>query len=266
MALRSRTLRVDGLVNARDLGGLRRRDGTSTPRGVFYRSENVDWVTPAGWEQVHVAGIRTVVDLRQPGERAADTHARPSWLNTVEVDLDGRENRKFWKEYWDNGLVGTALYFLPHVAAMPERAAAALAAIVGAPPGGVLFHCMGGRDRTGFVAMLLLVAADADRDEIVDDYLETVRLGDARAASAKRNNAEPAIEALCRQHGTTTEDAFRAAVDGLDLTSLLASGGLNEPARRALFTWRGALASPQMHGSVAPDGSLDVAGSRPDRR
>ena len=39
--------------------------------------------------------------------------------------------------------MGTALYFLPHLAAMPERLGAALAPIVSAPPGGVLFHCMG---------------------------------------------------------------------------------------------------------------------------
>ena len=102
------------------------------------------------------AGIRTVVDLRQPGERAADTSRRPNWLTTVAVDLDGLENQEFWSDYWDNGLVGTALYFLPHLAAMPERSGAALSALVTARPGGVLFHCIGGRDRTGMIAMLLL--------------------------------------------------------------------------------------------------------------
>jgi protein-tyrosine phosphatase len=241
-----RTLRAEGLVNARDLGGLRRRDGTSTCGGVFYRSENVDWVTEQGWEQIHDEGIRTVVDLRQPGERQRDTNGRPDWLTTVEVDLDGLERQDFWKDYWDNGLVGTALYFLPHMAAMPERAGAALSAIVGAPPGGVLFHCMGGRDRTGMVAMLLLAAVDTDPDEIVLDYLETVRLGDVRAASGNRNNDEPAIEALCRDYGTTTEMAFRAAVDGLVLEKLLVEAGVSEAARRALTTWRRTLTPVQM--------------------
>jgi hypothetical protein len=64
-------LEVDGLVNARDLGGLRRRNGAYTPRGVFYRSENADWITAAGWDQVGAEGIRTIVDLRRPDERAA---------------------------------------------------------------------------------------------------------------------------------------------------------------------------------------------------
>lgn len=236
-----RTLRADGLVNARDLGGLRRAGGARTPSGIFYRSENVDWLSPEGWTSVRAAGIRTVVDLRQPGERARDVAARPGWLTTIEVDLDGLENREFWKDYWDNGLVGTALYFLPHLRSMPERAAAALAAIVSAPPGGVLFHCMGGRDRTGLVALLLLTAANTHADEIVADYLETVRRGDLRAAAENRNNAEADLDALCRAHGTTTEGAFRTAVESVDLEGVLDDAGFGDDERRALLTWRGTL-------------------------
>ncbi|MCX2749768.1 tyrosine-protein phosphatase [Arthrobacter sp. MI7-26] len=88
-----RTLKVDGLVNGRDLGGLQRADGTLTPRGVFFRSENVDWITGNGWQQIHDAGIRTVVDLRQQTERKKDTQERPGWLTTIHVDLDGLKTK-----------------------------------------------------------------------------------------------------------------------------------------------------------------------------
>jgi protein-tyrosine phosphatase len=239
-----RTLRVDGLVNGRDLGGLQRADGTVTPRGVFFRSENVDWITGNGWQQIYDAGIRTVVDLRQQSERDTDTKERPDWLTTIHVDLDGLENKEFWADYWDSGLVGTAFYFLPHLAAMPERAGAAISAVVNAPPGAVLFHCMGGRDRTGLLAMALLHAIGTDTECIVDDYLETVRLGDARAANSKRNNSEPRLEELCRQHGTTTEGAFRDALAKFDLKGLLDAAALTDEDREGLFTWRGAAATP----------------------
>lgn len=239
---RNRTLQVDGLVNARDLGGLRRIDGSLTPRGVFFRSELIDRVTAEGWEQVYAAGIRTVVDLRQPGEREKDSAGRPDWLTTVEVDLDGLDNIEFWKDYWDNRLVATALYYLPHLRTMPERSVAALSAIVSAQPGGVLFHCMGGRDRTGMIALLLLVGARVEIDEIVDDYLETVRLGDLRAATSHRNNAESEIEALCQRYGTTTEGAFRDVVASLDLDAVLSAGGMTKRERGLFLTWRGSLA------------------------
>jgi protein tyrosine/serine phosphatase len=163
------------------------------------------------------------------------------WLTTVEIDLDGLENEAFWKDYWDNGLVGTALYFRAHLDAMPERSIAALSAIVSARPGGVLFHCMGGRDRTGIVALLLLTAADTEIEEIVDDYIETVRLGDLRAAASKRSNAEPELEAICQRHGTTTERAFRNAARWINLEQILVAGGMGRDEREALMSWRGHL-------------------------
>jgi len=236
-----RTLNVDGLVNARDLGGLRRVDGTTTPRGVFYRSENVDGVTPAGWEQIYQTGIRTIVDLREPSERASDRNGRPSWIHTETVELNGLANDEFWRDYLPNGLARTALYFLPHLEAMPNRAVSALSAIVSAPPGGVLFHCVRGRDRTGMISLLLLSAVNTDPEEIVNDYLETVRRGDWRAAWSYENNEEAAIEAFCQSLGTSTENAFRAALAALDLRGVLSTADVSPVVEEALMSWRGSI-------------------------
>jgi hypothetical protein len=236
-----RTLRADGLTNARDLGGLPRRDGSRTPPGVFFRAENVDRLTPAGWEQVYAAGVRSVVDLRQPTERARDGSPRPDWLTTRHVDHDGLDaHPEFWADYWENGLVGTALYYLPHLAALPERTGAVLAALADAPEGGVLFHCMAGRDRTGLIAAILLSAVDTEPEAIVDDYLETVRRGAADPASG-RADAEAEMEAFCATYGTSTEGAFRDALAGLDVDALLDAAGVPEDVRGRLRSWRGAI-------------------------
>lgn len=236
-----RTLRVDGLVNARDLGGLPRRDGTTTPYGVFYRSQSVDSITASGWEQVGAEGISTVVDLREPYERARDTSPRPAWLTTVESELDGLGNQEFWQHWYGGGLDSTAIYYLPLLEAMPERAAHALTAIVTAAEGGVLFHCSAGRDRTGLISLLLLTAAQVEPEAVVGDYLHTVRLGEVRAAATGTANHEPEMEELCRSHGTTTEGAFRDAMTGLDLDSLLTRAVTPAHVRAAIFTWRGTL-------------------------
>ncbi len=236
-----RALTVDGLVNARDLGGLPQTGGGTTPRGVFFRSENVDAVTTRGWDELHALGVRTVVDLRQDAERERDRGRRPDWLITEHVDLDGLENADFWRDFADNGLWGTAAYFLPHLDAMPERAGAALAAVADADEGGVLFHCMSGRDRTGLVAMLLLRLVGADPDAIVDDYLETVRNADALARATGRANDEPVRDAILARLGTTTEQAFRDALAGLDVDGFLGAAGLSEGTVQRLRTWRGAL-------------------------
>lgn len=233
-----RSVTIDGLVNARDLGGLPLVGGGTTPHGVVLRSENVDAVTARGWEQLHALGVRTVVDLRQDAERERDRGRRPEWLVTVHVDLDGLEDVDFWRDYADNGLWGTAVYFLPHLAAMPERAGAALAAVADADEGGVLVHCMSGRDRTGLVAMLLLSLIGADAEAVVDDYLESVRNADALARATGRENDEPVRDAILARQGSNTEQAFRDALAGLDVDAFLTAARLPEPTVRRLRTWR----------------------------
>lgn len=245
-----RALNVDGLVNARDLGGLPLVGGGITPHGVFFRSENVDAVTVQGWDELHSLGVRTVVDLRQDAERERDRRRRPEWLVTAHVDLDGLENVDFWRDYADTGLWGTAAYFLPHLAAMPRRAGAALTAVADADQGGVLFHCMSGRDRTGLVAMLLLSLVGVHPDAILDDYLETVRNADALARATGRENDEPVREAVLASRGSTTEQAFRDALAGLDVDAFIVSAGLSESTVQRLRTWR--TPSPPNEGPVAP--------------
>ncbi|MEK6342869.1 MAG: tyrosine-protein phosphatase [Curtobacterium sp.] len=234
-----RTLRVDGLVNARDLGDLPLRDGGTTPRGRVFRSESVDRVTTDGWRTLHDAGIRTVVDLRAPSERAKDTGPRPEWLTTVVVDHDGLDDAPgFWEAYWETGLVGTPLYYGPHLAELPERTGRALAAIAEAPPGGVVFHCAGGRDPTGIVALAFLTIAGVESSAIVDDYLLTVETAPALYESIGVPLPEGKIEALCAEHGTTVAGAFRAAVDGLDVVRLVEPYGLDADGLEALRTFR----------------------------
>lgn len=96
-----------------------------------------------------------------------------------------------------------------------------------------------GRDRTGMVAMVLLAAIDTETEGIVDDYLETMRIGKLQPASAA---AEPKVDSVCRAHGTTTEGAFRSALAGLDLPGLLDAAGVTEADRRRLVSWRGSIA------------------------
>lgn len=236
--LQDRTLVAEGLRNARDLGGLPCRAGGTTPVGRFFRSESVDHLTDGGWDAVRRSGIRTVVDLRTPSERSRDVNPRPTWLSTVAVDHDDLEDTAFWGDFWANGLVGTPLYYGPHLDRKPDRTGAALRAMARAAPGGVLFHCAGGRDRTGIVALALLSLADVEPQAVVDDYLLTVRSSDALYASIGKPGQEARIEALCAEHGTTVAEAFRAVVSGFDVARFRERSGLDAADLEALGTFR----------------------------
>ena len=78
----------------------------------------------------------------------------------------------------------------------PERAAAAVAAVARAEPGGVVVHCGLGRDRTGLVTMLLLALVGVAPQDIADDCeLSTSRLppldADRLLSNPSRVNASP---------------------------------------------------------------------------
>ncbi|MCY7289975.1 MAG: tyrosine-protein phosphatase [Cryobacterium sp.] len=235
-----RAVVVEGLRNVRDLGGQRRTAGGVTPMGVFFRSENLDLVTEEGWQELYTLGVRTVVDLRQPIEGEQAKYATPSWITVEFVDHDGLvDHPGFWSGYWGNGLVSTPLYYLPHLEQLPERSADVLRVIARARPGGVLFHCAGGRDRTGIISMLLQVVAGAESAAVVEDYLESVRNGGSVSTARGRPDTEPEKEDLCRAHGTSTEAAFRAVLDALDVELVLKN--LTAADRAAIQSWRGSI-------------------------
>jgi hypothetical protein len=70
-----------------------------------------------------------------------------------------------------------------------------------------LFHCMGGPDRTGMIALLLLLAAEVEPDE-------------------------------------TTEAAFLSAVNHLDPAGFAEAAQLSKSDIRELSTWRGSMQPP----------------------
>jgi len=159
----------EGCLNVRDLGGLKTADGRRTRSGALVRSDSPDRLTPTGWDAVRAHGIRTIVDLRNEDEYG--TTAWPSGFDVVRLPLDGMEDDpEFWQRWGSGPQFGTPLYYRPHLDHLPERSARVIAAIARAQPGGVLVHCVGGRDRTGQVAMLVLALIGVPPEAIAADY------------------------------------------------------------------------------------------------
>jgi protein-tyrosine phosphatase len=238
-----RNIAWEGFANARDLGGLPTQDGRVTRFGAYIRSADLRFVNAAGWEMAREAGVRTVIDLRNDDEirpcsgqqlTALAGSAQfpvtaaaqpPPWVTRVEVALDDIADTGLWQFLNRERLNGTPLYFRPFLDRKPERCAAAVTALAAASPGGVIFHCAAGRDRTGLVTLLLLALAGVEPDAIARDYEQSAGPLKALFTAMGQHDQGPGIEAALAERGTTAREAILATLDGFDAETYLLTAG-----------------------------------------
>jgi len=171
----SRDLAWDGCVNVRDLGGFTTPAGT-TALSVFVRADNARKLTPAGWRAASEYGIRTVLDLRSEAECAADpsahpdfTHTRLSLFDHFDGDAGYRADLLARAVNLDNAEKHRLLY--REALDLDAARFAEAVGVLAEADGRVLFHCAGGKDRTGVLAGLLLRLVGVAVEEVEADYV-----------------------------------------------------------------------------------------------
>ena len=221
-----RHLDWDGCFNARDLGGIPLAGGGETRRGAVIRADNIDGLTSAGWSALQEHGVRTVIDLRNDDERELDRSQRPAGISTLQLPLDAIDDSDFWDDWMHGPQFATPLYYAAHLERFPERSARVLAAVARAEPGGVLVHCMGGRDRTGQVSMLLLALAGVAPEDIAADYaLSAARLR-SRYESLGEPDQGPLLDEFLTARGTSAHELIVSILAAIDVEATLRHGGL----------------------------------------
>jgi protein-tyrosine phosphatase len=165
----------EGCLNVRDLGGLRAGNGSVIRRGALVRADNVRTLTASGWDALVAYGIRRVVDLRLQNELDTDT-AGEAPVEVVHVsvlgDFDG-DTLAFYDAKLDEATDAAsylAWSYVDFLERYHRNFALAVEAVADASEGGVVVHCMGGKDRTGLIAALVLRDAGVSIPEIAADY------------------------------------------------------------------------------------------------
>jgi protein tyrosine/serine phosphatase len=223
----NRHLDWDGCFNTRDLGGLPTAGGGATATGAVVRTDAVDRLTGKGWSALWEYGVRTVVDLRNADEYRVDAAPRPPGLTTLTLPL-APDPDSVLVNLWSTGKQGTPLYYPRILEHFPRHTARVVRAVALAAPGGVVVHCVAGRDRTGLASLVLLALAGVPAADIAADYeLSTDRLPGLYAALGEPDRRAE-LEARHRRAGTTTRAAVLAAVASFDPVAHLRAGGLSE--------------------------------------
>lgn len=228
-----------GLSNFRDFGGVARADGRRVLAGRLFRSAAPGALSASDADVLAGHAITTVIDLRGAAEqRIAPTLNGPAAI--VSAPVEPKASGKI-RELMASGTVGA-----PHMRQVmietyqsfvrDEAPAfgAAFAAILNAD-GPILIHCTAGKDRTGFVAAVLLSALGAPRDWIVADYLETNQAWNrasivghlplepsamAPVLAADADYLAAALEEIERRHGDAASFIALAGEGRIDLARL----------------------------------------------
>ncbi len=177
-----RLLPLGGPQNFRDLGGYPAADGCRVRWGRVFRADSLALLTDDDVRFLERLGLRLVCDLRGDDE----LHEQPNplrgheafryWHHPVgETGVAPDE----WRRRFDSGEFGEigpdwlARGYLRMLDERAEHLGAALRALAREESLPAVFHCTAGKDRTGVVAALLLLALGVPREVVIGDYALT---------------------------------------------------------------------------------------------
>jgi protein-tyrosine phosphatase len=193
-------LGLEKATNARDLGGYRTRDGRTVRSGVLFRANALNRLSEADIASVGRLGLACVVDFRHQREielvgvdRLPDPAPRlvplPLFdpdhdvftaVNAVLRGLAGEETLAHLREDASSGGARALMVDLyrrfVHTAELRAVFATAVRLIADPAQLPLLFHCTAGKDRTGWLAAVVLTTLDVDRETVMADYLRTTEL------------------------------------------------------------------------------------------
>ncbi|UYO96945.1 tyrosine-protein phosphatase [Microbacterium sp. M28] len=164
-------LTLSAPVNLRDLGGIP-IDGGVLREGVAIRTDDLAYVTAEVASDLVAGGLTAIIDLRSPLEVEVTGRgplgAYPIAYHHLPLIADVSRSHD-GEDFTHEGMGRMYLRMVEHAA--PQLVVALN--IIAYTPGAAAFHCAAGRDRTGVLAAMLLLALGAGDDDIVEDYSRT---------------------------------------------------------------------------------------------
>lgn len=193
-----RVLQLKEAINVRDLGGYETNDGKFVKWGLLYRGDQLSKLAPEDIAILEKHGVKSIVDYRSRHECTINPNKKISTVKHIflcdpkssfseaaanAIDLQsenvklvkGLENGEVEEKYINGKGEKVIESYRDLVTSEDARAAYGrfLKACADPDNAPILFHCRGGKDRTGFGAMLILLLLGVKREQIITDYVMT---------------------------------------------------------------------------------------------
>ncbi|MGI9651509.1 tyrosine-protein phosphatase [Chryseobacterium sp. RLHN22] len=169
-----RVVKMEGAYNFRDTGGYKTIDGREVALGKVFRSDAIDKLSDKDLKTFKDKKIVTVVDFRgiEEAKKAPDRLPQntnyllcPAGSNNLPTAQDMAKFLKDKNFLFDMYGEGGLPYF-------GERYRSLFVQLLTLKPDeALLFHCTGGRDRTGMASALFLKILGVPQDVIENDYV-----------------------------------------------------------------------------------------------
>ncbi|MGV9677328.1 tyrosine-protein phosphatase [Nocardia sp. NPDC003482] len=214
--LDQRSLGLQGVLNARDLGGYRTTDGHVVRSGLVFRTGELSKATDADLAALTDRGVRAVDDLRMAIERAVAPDRTPVGAQAHWDDIIGQAPPQVMASAIT---AGPDLYRAFITAPGASEGFANVVRDILAGDGAVLYHCTAGKDRTGWMSAVLLTLLGVDRQTVTYDYLLSNYYRDAAPNDTLNGVAPAALDAAFDQVDQSYGSFDNYVRDGLKLSA-----------------------------------------------
>jgi len=175
-----RKIYLDKIPNFRDLGGLPTTDGRTVSWGKIYRSSRLSEFKTKDLQYFKSLNIKAVADFRYDSEIKKDPDQLPANVKYYKFPIGGSESAEYTqlkKEVMDGDLKGAKAKkrFSRVMEDFADTAAQDFKPVMDLLVQGdetpLVYHCSGGKDRTGFMSSIILAALGVDEKTIKDEYM-----------------------------------------------------------------------------------------------
>ncbi|MEV6558419.1 tyrosine-protein phosphatase [Nocardia sp. NPDC051756] len=187
LAVASGKIDLQGAVNTRDIGGYRTYDGEKTKSGKAIRSDSLEKLTDADVQKLAGLKVKTVIDLRTPGEvqfagadkpiPGAQAVARPiddtglfqQMLAVIQTRDPQKQEAALGNGKAEQIMLNMYTTFISR--AESRTAFGQTLKDLANTDKATLYHCTAGKDRTGWLTYVLLRAVGVPEGTARQDYL-----------------------------------------------------------------------------------------------